>query len=160
MPVPRAENMMQMLKTNTNVIKRQLDGLTNADLLLQPDMRGNCANWVLGHLVDNRGSIIKHLTGEHYWSEDKQEMYMFGSEPISNGDAPHLSMQDLLADFDASGKVILDLLADITDEQLDAAKGDNSTINKSIHFLIWHESYHTGQFEYLRQLTGVNDKVI
>ncbi len=29
-----------------------------------------------------------------------------------------------------------------------------------LHFLLWHETYHVGQMEYLRQLAGVNDKVI
>jgi hypothetical protein len=29
-----------------------------------------------------------------------------------------------------------------------------------ILFLIWHETYHVGQLEFLRQLTGKNDQVI
>ena len=160
MPVPRAENMITMLKTNASVIKMQLDDLTDAHLLLQPDMRGNCANWVLGHIVDNRSSIIYRMTGEYFWSDNDRALYKFDSDPITSTDDPHLSMERLLADYEATGKIILDLLENITDARLDEMFNERSTLNQSVHWLIWHESYHMGQFEYLRQLTGVNDKVI
>jgi hypothetical protein len=29
-----------------------------------------------------------------------------------------------------------------------------------LHFLLWHEAYHLGNLEILRQLTGKDDKVI
>lgn len=160
MPVPRAENMLQMLNINASVVEMQLKGLTDADLLLQPAMRGNCANWVLGHIVDSRSTIIMRLTGEHFWSEDNQALYKFDSEPITSADDPHLSMERLLADYEETGNILKDLLEKITDDELDADYNERSTLNKSIHFMIWHESYHTGQLEYLRQLTGVNDKVV
>jgi uncharacterized damage-inducible protein DinB len=35
-----------------------------------------------------------------------------------------------------------------------------TTLGQLIFFLYWHESYHTGQPEYLRQLAGKDDKVI
>ena len=40
------------------------------------------------------------------------------------------------------------------------APGNIWTTAEFLHFLLWHETYHTGQTELLRQLTGVNDKVI
>jgi uncharacterized damage-inducible protein DinB len=35
-----------------------------------------------------------------------------------------------------------------------------TTLGQLIFFLFWHESYHVGQPEYLRQLAGKDDKVI
>jgi len=35
-----------------------------------------------------------------------------------------------------------------------------TTLGQLTFFLCWHESYHTGQTEALRQLAGKNDKVI
>jgi hypothetical protein len=37
---------------------------------------------------------------------------------------------------------------------------DDQTVGKQITFLQWHETYHLGQLEPLRQLAGKNDKVI
>jgi uncharacterized damage-inducible protein DinB len=34
------------------------------------------------------------------------------------------------------------------------------TTAEFLHFLLWHETYHAGQTELLRQLSGTNDKVI
>ena len=33
-------------------------------------------------------------------------------------------------------------------------------LQERLMFNAWHESYHTGQAEYLRQLAGTDDKVI
>ena len=53
--------------------------------------------------------------------------------------------------------------AKITVEKL--ARGVQSflgttTLGQLIFYLSWHEGYHTGQTEALRQLAGKNDKVI
>ncbi|NHZ72498.1 MAG: hypothetical protein GWP17_05390, partial [Aquificales bacterium] len=46
------------------------------------------------------------------------------------------------------------ILAEIYDEERGTAVGDRIA---SLH---WHETYHTGQLEILRQLAGKNDSVI
>ena len=53
-------------------------------------------------------------------------------------------------------------MASLDDGQLDAPFDNerDDTLRKRLAFMAWHDSYHTGQTEYLRQLTGVNDKVI
>lgn len=35
-----------------------------------------------------------------------------------------------------------------------------TTLGQLVFFMYWHESYHTGQTEALRQLAGKDDKVI
>jgi hypothetical protein len=37
---------------------------------------------------------------------------------------------------------------------------DDETVAEKIAFSHWHETYHVGQLELLRQLAGKNDKVI
>ena len=160
MTTTRAKYMIYMLKTNTIVIKQQLDSLSDADLLLQPEARGNCANWILGHIINGRNSIIKRLGGETFWGDEEANMYQYNTEPITNADDPHLPMAQLLEQLDLGQARIVACLETITDEALDETVRDESTLGDMVNFLIWHESYHTGQFEYLRQLTGVNDKVI
>ena len=37
---------------------------------------------------------------------------------------------------------------------------DDETLADWVAFLHWHETYHVGQLELLRQLAGTNDKII
>ncbi len=41
-----------------------------------------------------------------------------------------------------------------------AASWGRGTTAEMLHFLCWHETYHIGQTELLRQVIGKNDKVI
>jgi uncharacterized damage-inducible protein DinB len=155
-----ADNLIYLLGVNTRVLHRQLDGLSDNDLLLQPDMRGNCFNWVLGHIINGRNSILKRLGEEPVWAEDEAGCYQRESGAITGPESPHLSMEHLLQDHQLTGDKIIARLETITDAELDEKISDDTTLGKSLSFSVWHEAYHTGQFEYLRQLTGVNDKVI
>lgn len=38
--------------------------------------------------------------------------------------------------------------------------GEEAALGEALASLHWHETYHTGQFELLRQLAGKNDAVI
>jgi len=54
-------------------------------------------------------------------------------------------------------------ISGMTSEDLDKEIGEDEekvTLGMRIEFLSWHEAYHTGQTEYLRQLAGTDDKVI
>jgi len=156
----RAKELSRLLQINAHVVGQQLDGLSDSDLLLQPQARGNCANWILGHLVVGRNNLITMLGAESLWTEEESKCYAFGSEPITGPDSPHLPMARLLADYKRSGAIITEKFAVLTDEDWDAAISEDSTLYKSVSFSVWHEAYHVGQLEYLRQLTGINDKVI
>jgi len=44
---------------------------------------------------------------------------------------------------------------------VEAIKGITDwTVGEWLNFLLWHETYHVGTTEQLRQLAGKNDKVI
>jgi hypothetical protein len=156
----RAADFIHRLRINSSVIHQQLEGLTDADLLLQPAFRGNCANWVLGHITGERGYMLDLLGVESLIDKRDYAMYERDSAPITGPDSPHLPMARLLADFDAAGTAILALFEAITDETLAMPAVDDRALGYMLNFIIWHEAYHVGQFEYLRQITGVDDKVI
>jgi uncharacterized damage-inducible protein DinB len=69
------------------------------------------------------------------------------------------SLSQLQALLEESQTRILAGLACATPEFL-AAKLDEDTRAEHITFSIWHETYHVGQLELLRQLAGKNDKII
>ena len=95
------------------------------------------------------------------WTEEEIARYKFDSEPIVSADEPGiLSFERLLADFERTQAQIADGFAEISELQL-AAKSDNDrTVADRLLFLAWHEGYHLGQTEYLRQLAGKDDKII
>ena len=155
------QNLIGELEVNYNVIHRQIDGLTHEDSLLQVPFRGNCLNWVLGHIVASRNGILTSLGQEPILDEDTSALYRGGSEPITGPEDEHLPLEEILSLFEQSQKTILSALESIDPEELEIIpEGSDRTRAKRISFLSWHETYHVGQTEYLRQLAGMNDKVI
>lgn len=154
-----AETLSQYYGIAYRVILRQTDGLTQEDSLVQPPFRGNCLNWVLGHIINGRNAALKYLGGDPVWSEEINKRYDRNSEPIA-GDAENiLPLPQLLHDLEVSQERIQAALQQITPERL-ATVIDEDTLEEQVRFLHWHETYHVGQLELLRQLAGKNDKVI
>ncbi|MGC8787158.1 MAG: hypothetical protein ACP5Q1_07005, partial [Anaerolineae bacterium] len=67
---------------NLEIVQAQTKGLSHADSLLQPPFRGNCLNWVLGHLVTNRDRVLALLGEVPVGNESVQARYGYGSEPV------------------------------------------------------------------------------
>lgn len=155
----QAETLAQYYGIIHNVVKRQLDGLTNEDSLIQPPYQGNCLNWVFGHIVFGRSSILTLLEEEPPWTEAESARYTRNSEPITSTE--HALPFDQLRDyFEASQTSIMAGLRRISPERMNTAIDEETTLGEQIAFLQWHETYHLGQLEQLRQLAGKNDKVI
>ncbi len=142
-----------------NVVKRQLDGLTNEDSLIQPPFRGNCLNWVFGHIVFSRNSVLTLLEEDSPWSEAEGARYIRNSDPVTGAEnaVPFDQLHDY---FEASHARLMAGLQRISPERLATAIDDETTLGEQLVFLQWHETYHVGQLEQLRQLAGKNDKVI
>ena len=156
-----AAEMTTMLAQNLKVIGLQTAGLMHADSMLQLPFRGNCLNWVLGHMVVSRDYMLRIAGAEPLWDEESGKMYGFGSEPMKADDEV-VSMETILADLQRSQERLAGAMATLDDDRLDAPFENerDDTLRKRLAFMTWHDSYHTGQTEYLRQLTGTDDKVI
>ena len=150
-----------LFKTNHWVVTHQTDGLTHEDSLLQLPFRGNCLNWVLGHCLVSRQRVLEMLGIQGSWTEEEIARYKFDSDPITSADDPGiLSFERLMADFETTQEQIADGFAEISDQQLAEKNEQGRTVAERILFLAWHEGYHLGQTEYLRQLAGKDDKII
>ena len=154
-----AEVIAKFFGVNYRVIQRQLDGLTHEDSLLQLPFRGNCLNWVLGHIIASRNGVLNLLGEASIWNDEEAAPYISGSEPITGPESPHLHLEKIMAALEQSQAQILAALERTSQEALNQPDGDG-TVGDSLSFLYWHEAYHVGQTEYLRQLAGKNDKVI
>ncbi|MEA3336961.1 MAG: DinB family protein [Chloroflexota bacterium] len=156
------QDLTGTLGANLWVIQRQVDGLTDEDSYLQPPFSGNCLNWVLGHIVVGRNRMLVLLEQEPLWGDAETALYQTGSEPIVVGGGA-LSLATLLETLERSQELIAVSLGQASEAQLAEIvpfRGRESSISDAIAGLAWHETYHTGQTELLRQLAGKNDKVI
>jgi hypothetical protein len=156
------EMLIDNFRFTHRLIHMQTDGLTHADSLLQLPFRGNCLNWVLGHIVDNRNNVLKLVGAQPVFTKEEASIYGHGSDPVT-GEGKALPLERLLADLDEAQNRVAAALESISPEALAAEievwKGKTPLV-EHLGFLNWHETYHVGQLELLRQLAGKNDAVI
>jgi uncharacterized damage-inducible protein DinB len=158
-----AKELENVYKRNLIVIKRQLKGLTHADSLIQPPVRGNCLNFVLGHVAASRQSVLKVLGVDSLMGEEHIDRYTREADPVTEDGDDVMTLDQIMDVMDKSQKAIAKHLLKLSEDDLSKKLGDGdekTTVGMRIEFLSWHEAYHTGQTEYLRQLAGTDDKVI
>lgn len=158
-----ADLIARYFSLNHRVIHLQIDGLTHADSLLQPPFRANCLNWVLGHIAGTRNGMLQSLGDEPILSQAQMARYGYGSDPVCGEEEGILELAELLASLEAAQQGIAARLEAITPDEL-AREVESflgtTTLGQLLFFLGWHESYHVGQTEMLRQLAGKDDAVI
>jgi hypothetical protein len=160
-----AASLTMILQRNFGVIQRQIKDITHEQSLMQPPFRGNCMNWVLGHLVMSRQRILIMTGQPTLWTQEQCNRYERGSEPIID-DSEALPFDKISADLATTQQRIQMWLENAKPEDLDAQiiphniPADAGPMWDWMEFLLWHEAYHLGNLELLRQLAGMNDRVV
>lgn len=149
---------------NVIIINQQAAGLSDADSMVQLPFRGNCMNWIIGHIVAHRHAVLKLLDGVSPAEAARVWRYGRDSQPITGPEEGVLPLDELLALLDLAQQQIAARLAVITTvalEQPVAFFGNRSMpVIEWLMFFYFHDTYHTGQTEILRQAAGKNDKII
>jgi hypothetical protein len=152
-----------MLSGEMDILKQQTEGLTTKDSLLQPQPGGNCLNWVMGHLVVNLVEILGVLEGELLEDLPDLTRYRIGSEPIRGEEAGVLALNDLVDIYERLTTKIVARLSQMDEaefeEEIDFWQG-KSRRGYVAFFYFFHNTYHLGQLEFLRNLAGKTEKVI
>ena len=153
--------MITLFERTTNVINRQAEGLSHEDAVLQLPVRGNCFNWVLGHIIESRDKVLAMFDEAPVLSAEEVALYCRGSAPITDAETA-VSFARLVADFNDQHERIVSSLNESDMEQFNLVVNEKQgfTFGDRISFLHWHETYHTGQLELLRQLAGTDDAII
>jgi uncharacterized damage-inducible protein DinB len=161
-PVQNARQLTDALERNTQIIARQVAGLSHSDSLIQPPVRGNCLNWVLGHIAVHRDFMLEALCLDRVLDDAAKARYDRGSAPILGEDEGVLTLDTLLEAINEAQRRLAQALGRATegDLNLPAPGSEPSTVAEHVSFLHWHETYHLGQTEFLRQLAGTDDQVI
>lgn len=147
-----ADVLKMLFGYNYEVLKTNLEGLTHEESLVQPQPAGNCLNWVLGHIVATRDAALEMLRQERVWNNDVATRYRRGSAPISDGSNAE-PLEKIVVDLHRSQDRLVIGLADVTDQNLDQAAGDQ-TLGQRLFLLQFHEAYHAGQTGLLRRIAG------
>ncbi len=155
-----ADQVSRELRLHARIVQAQLDGLSEADTLLQPPDGGNCLNWLLGHLLVSRQTMFALLGVAPLDNATDYQRYVRDSQPVTHA-TDALPLSRLLSDLAASQKRLLARLGEISAEELATIPtGQERNVGEQVSFLSWHETYHVGQMEQLRRLAGKTEKVI
>ncbi|MEM7343611.1 MAG: DinB family protein, partial [Chloroflexota bacterium] len=136
------------------VIKRHTDGLNHEDSMQQLDFPANCMNWNLGHLLVYRMEYLGAIDGTTAPNEEEWAMYGAGSEPLTDSEAA-IQLETLLNRLAEVSDLIVSALETVSAEQLDTVYNEERDMSLDDYlnfYLIFHEAYHAGQLEILKEL--------
>lgn len=151
--LPRTALLVEMLERNQRTLQTNLDGIDHEASLI-PFMEGaSHLNWLVGHLIGGRNSILKLLGADPLWDDDRGARYR-GGQPAPGPDEVE-PLAALWALFEASGPRLRRALEHATEGQLHAERERGGTTGELVEFLVWHECYHTGQSSIYRRLAGL-----
>lgn len=138
-------------ETHNWLIHKFAEGLTHKESLQRLSPRVNNFNWVLGHIVQSRSKLLALLGADPLWDEQRAALYETGADKLAGETA--VPLPDLLNLVDSSLAALQTAVAHASDDALNALYDTERqiTIAQRIEGVQWHETYHTGQLEILRQ---------
>lgn len=149
---------------NQRVIQQQADGIDHAASLTQTEYNVNCLNWVVGHIVDGRSRLLERYGRDPVIDDERGSRYRRESDPITADGSDVVAFEDLMAMLGRSQDAIEAWLGEVDDswlaEEVDVGDGRTASRGAQIMFVYFHDTYHTGQTDLLRQISGMSDKVI
>jgi len=152
--MPTKSQYISHLQLIDRIMKGKSAELTHEDSMRQLPFPGNCLNWNLGHILVYRMQYLGVIDGSSKPDPDEFALYGGGSEPLTDSNKA-IPLETLLQRLDEASAMIIAALEAMTPEKLteiyDAEKG--TTVDDRLHFyMVFHEAYHAGQLELLREL--------
>lgn len=131
-----------------------LAGMSSEESLARPEAGGNCANWILGHLVDVHNGVMGVLGEDPVWADDLDRV---GRGPITGPDDA-LDWDALRDRFLGSQERCLAAVRGLTDgelaEQVTDPFGEVTSRAELLTTLAFHQAYHVGQLGLARRAAG------
>jgi hypothetical protein len=133
--------IQKLFSSNERLFKLTFDGISHEESLREMH-NCNSANWILGHLVFIRNSILSHLSLPPVADEKLKEVY--GRGTIKPDMTKALALDTLKKMYEGSQADIMQGVEKLKDE----------AILEQVTFLGFHEAYHLGQIGLIRKMLG------
>ncbi len=157
------ENLLNTLKRCNRVIHAEIKDITHFESLIQPPYKGNCLNWVLGHIVNGRDDCLHMMHLPLNLSDAERVVYVRESQPLTDPQKA-IKLNALVEKLDLSFEQLTAAITALSEEGMAAdayfVGPDPQPLFNLLVFLQWHETYHIGQLDLLRQVAGKNDSII
>ena len=161
------QNWIGTLNINHWLIEKHIEGVWHEQTMIQAPYNVNRMNWVVGHLAEHRDWMLRALDETTLMPAKEAMLYRRGSEPVQ--DDTEVVQLEVLLDYLRRAKECLTAKLSTVDDAfllekpqtgilLDSHKDKNRL--ERIQGLIWHETYHIGQLDLLRQVAGMNDTIL
>ena len=138
------------------VVERNVDGVTHEQSLARPHAGGNCANWILGHVVNVHNGLMQVLGEDPVW--ESNQLARAGFDPIESPDDA-IEWDTLRDRFLESQERCLAAVRALTDEalaeELPAPFGGTTSRSGLLLTLAFHQTYHAGQLGLARRFAGL-----
>lgn len=158
------DQLINQIQLQTNLIHRHIDDLTDDDACVSPS-GGNSANWLAGHLLVFRDVIGEMLGAPRQLDATLHERYGNGSAAVTAPATDLPTLAQLRAMLDDQLPHLLDCVRSVTPEtfakEITRPNGTVTTLGARFSFyLLFHEPFHIGQFEYARHAVGKHEGLI
>ena len=144
-----------VFKFNNGLIKASLNGLSDDDVWAQLAGRGNPIGWVLGHLTETRGGILRELgvAFDPGWGG------RFKRGSLCHDRTAYPSRSEIESMWQATHHPMREAFASITPDKLASPATREivpgvRTFGDQLGFFAAHESYHVGQIAFIRKQLG------
>jgi len=158
-----SEKLLKMFKINYQATKVNIEGISDEASLIRPRPAGNNVNWVFGHIIASRKLILELVGEEAVLTPDEAFPYRRGA---GEKDIPNLTPFSRLKEaFSLSQTSLKRGMQKLSDNDLnsvldkDESREQESTLQDSLSFLQFHETYHVGQLGLLRRLIGIEGAI-
>lgn len=152
--------LAQQFSTMYITAEKNLDGMTQAHSLVQPGPGGNCANWIVGHLVNVHNGVMQLLGSEPVW--ENETLKRAGFDPIVEPDQA-IDFETLKDKFLGSRERCIAAVAALSDEalaqELPHPFGGSTTRAELLNTLAYHQAYHVGQIGIIRRIAGLDGAI-
>jgi hypothetical protein len=118
---------------------------------------------VLGHIAVNRDNILSLLGEEPLLTEAQAARYRRESEPITGDDEDIIQLEVLLDILGRGQEIISRVMSGLSEDDLarEIQVGETTvSLGARLFGFYFHDTYHTGQTDLLRQVAGTDDKII
>jgi uncharacterized damage-inducible protein DinB len=157
--IGEVELLRHSFRTTQQVLRMNVDGITQAESLIQPQPAGNCLNWIVGHLLCVYNDVLPLVGQQRVMEKEALQRYGRGTPALRDANEA-LPLSEMLGKCDEAVNRFEVGLASLTHERLDLpapfspTKNPNETVRSLLATVAFHQAYHVGQTGVLRRIIG------